>query len=112
MGRSCLRRCAWRPWRGPEIEPLGSRRAHDLPFRRVHDEALADIIHQASARPEVRRAVGELYASVQREIDARRPRCEISGRCCRFEEYGHRLYVTTIELAAFAHELEQRRGGD
>jgi Fe-S-cluster containining protein len=28
-----------------------------------------------------------------------------SGRCCRFEEYGHRLYVTTMEVAAFVHEL-------
>jgi Fe-S-cluster containining protein len=75
----------------------------------VPDDELADIIHQASARPEVRQAVGELYAAVQREIDARRPRCEISGRCCRFEEYGHRLFVTTIELAAFACEVEQQR---
>src|SRR4051812_50089543 len=31
----------------------------------------------------------------------------MSGRCCRFEEYGHRLFVTTLELAAFLHEIEQ-----
>jgi Fe-S-cluster containining protein len=78
----------------------------------VHDEQLGDIVRQASARPEVRRAVGELYAAVQREIDARRPRCEISGRCCRFEEYGHRLFVTTMELATFAHDLEGQRESD
>lgn len=48
--------------------------------------------------------MGGLYAAVGREIDARRPRCSISGRCCRFEEYGHRLYVTTMELGVFLHD--------
>jgi Fe-S-cluster containining protein len=33
-----------------------------------------------------------------------------SGRCCRFEEYGHRLYVTTLELAAFVAELPDAAG--
>ena len=46
-------------------------------------------------------AVDAVYRAVQAEIDARRPACAVSGRCCRFEEYGHRLYVTTLELAAF-----------
>src|SRR5688572_28172809 len=70
---------------------------------------LAQNVRTAAARPEVRALVTELYAAVHREIDARRPRCDLSGRCCRFEEFGHRLYVTTMELAAFAHELEQAR---
>src|SRR5690606_31629293 len=25
------------------------------------------------------------------------PVCEISGRCCRFQEYGHRLYISRPE---------------
>jgi Fe-S-cluster containining protein len=59
--------------------------------------------------------VGALYADVQRAIDARRPACAVSGRCCRFEEFGHRLFVTTVELAAFVAALEgtgRRPGGD
>jgi Fe-S-cluster containining protein len=32
----------------------------------------------------------------------------MSGRCCRFEEYGHRLFVTTAELAAFTRGLGER----
>ena len=59
----------------------------------------------ASKRPEALNAVGELYAAIQAEIDRRRPLCVISGRCCRFEEFGHRLYVTTLELARFVHGL-------
>src|SRR5690348_17069717 len=68
---------------------------------------LRSAVDQAAGRPEVIEAVGHLYAQVQREVDARRPLCQLSGRCCRFEEYGHRLYVTTIELAAFVRGLPQ-----
>src|SRR5437588_12142729 len=67
-------------------------------------DALAQSILAASVRPEVLSAVEALYADVQAEIDARRPVCVMSGRCCRFEEYGHRLYVTTMELGAFLAE--------
>jgi hypothetical protein len=65
----------------------------------------AAAVHAAAVREEVRRAVGHLYTAVQDAIDLRRPLCSASGRCCRFEEFGHRLFVTTIELAAFVHDL-------
>lgn len=65
------------------------------------EDALRQAVAAAAARAEVGTAVGALYADVAAEIDRRRPVCVISGRCCRFEEYGHRLYVTTLELAAF-----------
>jgi Fe-S-cluster containining protein len=65
------------------------------------DQTLQTAVRAASARPDVESAMRALYADVQSAIDARRPKCDISGRCCRFEEYGHRLYVTTLELAAF-----------
>ena len=75
------------------------------------DELLLRAVNEAAARAEVRAAVGAVYADVRREVDLRRPRCEISGRCCRFEEYGHRLFVTTAELAAFVHGLGDMTGG-
>lgn len=61
----------------------------------------AQAVSAASGRADVREAVVAVYAGVQAEIDRRQPVCQISGRCCRFETYGHRLFVTTIELAAF-----------
>ena len=61
----------------------------------------------ASTRPEVREEIRRLYADLQLEIDRRQPLCVMSGRCCRFDEYGHRLYVTTAELAAFTAELAE-----
>ena len=65
------------------------------------DQEFSQVVRSAARRPEVVESIRSLYASVQNEIDQRRPACSISGRCCRFEEYGHRLYVTTLELAAF-----------
>src|SRR6476659_6978020 len=63
------------------------------------------IVQETRQRPEVLEAVRALYADVQCEVDARRPVCVVSGRCCRFEEYGHRLFVTTAELAVFIHDF-------
>jgi Fe-S-cluster containining protein len=70
-------------------------------------EALADQVQAAAKRAEVRDAVREIYARLQQQVDQRKPVCVASGRCCKFEEYGHRLYVTTMELAAFVHGLTE-----
>jgi Fe-S-cluster containining protein len=69
------------------------------------DDDFAKHVSDASARSDVREAVGRVYTDLQAEVDARRPVCIASGRCCRFEEFGHRLFVTTMELAAFVHGL-------
>ena len=69
---------------------------------------LRDAVMQAATHPALRAAVARVYENLQREIDARKPVCTASGRCCRFEEFGHRLYVTTIELAAFVGQLAER----
>ncbi len=68
---------------------------------------LAQMILDAAARDEVVAAVDALYADLQVEISTRKPVCAMSGRCCRFEEFGHRLYVTTAELAAFVAHYRQ-----
>lgn len=45
--------------------------------------------------------VKALYEGLDAEIDFYKPRCVASGRCCHFETYGHRLYVTRLELEYF-----------
>ena len=42
-------------------------------------------------------ALNDLYDEVEAEIHACAPICEISGRCCRFREYGHDLFVSILE---------------
>lgn len=68
-------------------------------------QTLRAAIALARAHPLLLSAVRSLYADVQHEIDLRKPRCDASGRCCNFEKFGHRLFVTTLELAAFLDEL-------
>jgi Fe-S-cluster containining protein len=59
-----------------------------------------------AGRAEARAGVEAVYADLAAEIERRRPVCVVSGRCCRFEEYGHRLFVTTLELGAFLSGFE------
>jgi Fe-S-cluster containining protein len=71
---------------------------------------LRDAVHTAALRSDVRDAVEQVYRDLADEVAKRRPVCVVSGRCCRFEEFGHRLFVTTAELATFVHGFE-RQGG-
>ena len=45
----------------------------------------------------LRRAVLAMYAEVDREVAAAGPVCVASGRCCRFKEYDHTLFVSSLE---------------
>ena len=57
----------------------------------------------SAALAQVIAAVQELYATLADEITLQKPVCTASGLCCHFESYGHRLYVTTAEMAVFEH---------
>jgi hypothetical protein len=47
--------------------------------------------------PEIRKRVLSIYAEVDSAIATAKPRCDASGRCCRFEEYGHTLFISQFE---------------
>jgi hypothetical protein len=44
-----------------------------------------------------RMQVLEIYREADREVAAAGPVCVASGRCCRFKEYGHVLYLSNLE---------------
>jgi hypothetical protein len=46
---------------------------------------------------ELQRQVLQLYEEVDREVAAAGPVCVASGRCCRFKEYGHTLFLSNLE---------------
>src|SRR5205807_1517420 len=46
---------------------------------------------------ELRRQVLELYRDADRAVEAAGPVCVASGRCCRFKEYGHTLFLSNLE---------------
>lgn len=47
--------------------------------------------------PELRKQVLAIYELADAEVAAAGPVCESSGRCCRFTEYGHTLFLSEIE---------------
>jgi hypothetical protein len=46
---------------------------------------------------ELRRRVLEIYREVDADVKAAGPVCVASGRCCRFKEHGHVLYISNLE---------------
>ena len=47
--------------------------------------------------PVLKQGLLKIYEDLASDIAQLAPVCEVSGRCCRFEEYGHRLYLTSPE---------------
>ena len=51
--------------------------------------------------------IDALYAELDAKIAERSPTCWQSGKCCHFDTYGHRLYVTGLEIAVFLSRAER-----
>ena len=65
---------------------------------------------------EVRSELELVYAGVDAAIAGHAPRCDASGRCCRFAEYGHTLFLSQVEAdhllaTAPAYEAPVTRDG-
>jgi Fe-S-cluster containining protein len=73
-------------------------------------DELSEAVQSARELVEACAAVREIYTRLQVEIDRRKPVCVASGKCCHFESYGHRLYVTTLEMATFVNDLGEKSG--
>ena len=71
------------------------------PFAALPPDAaqLAERWSAAAWSPDIDAAVRAIYDDVAAETAALQPVCNASGRCCRFEEWGHKLYVTGLEAA-------------
>lgn len=46
-------------------------------------------------------AMGAFFAEVDQSIAQHDPVCRNRGACCRFDGFGHKLYVTSVELIYF-----------
>jgi Fe-S-cluster containining protein len=64
---------------------------------------------EAAASPEADAALRAIYAQVDAAVRARGPKCDASGRCCKFNSYDHLLYVTGLEAAWFLRQAEAQR---
>lgn len=63
------------------------------------DQADAAVWRSAALNPVIVAELESVYAYIAAQVESRRPICGQSGRCCRFAEYGHRLYTTGLEAA-------------
>ncbi len=77
----------------------GSEAARDRGREAGGDARLVTLWIDALESDDVRAAIAGVHDEIGRAIAAQTPRCDMSGRCCKFEEYGHRLYVTGLEAA-------------
>lgn len=66
-----------------------------------------NIWREAAGREAVDAGLRLIYEQLGSEIAARSPTCWLSGKCCHFNAYGHRLYVTGLEIAWCLKQLEQ-----
>jgi Fe-S-cluster containining protein len=63
----------------------------------------------------VRLRVLEIYREADTAVAAAGPVCVASGRCCRFKEYGHTLFLSSLEadvLVAAAPPYDQPVSAD
>lgn len=58
-------------------------------------------LRQAADRPDVVAAMQAFYEDADRRIAEQSPVCWNKGECCRFGEFGHRLYVTALEVVYY-----------
>ena len=61
---------------------------------------MSDVYDPIESREELRR----VYEDLDAEIARLAPRCELSGRCCRFKEYDHTLFLSTLEAGFLLSE--------
>jgi len=58
-------------------------------------------IQQASTNPALLAELDAFFAQLDQRIADHQPVCRNRGACCKFDAFGHKLYVTTLELAYF-----------
>ncbi len=47
--------------------------------------------------PRLKAGLLQIYDALAEDLARLAPVCDLSGRCCRFQEYGHRLYLSRTE---------------
>jgi Fe-S-cluster containining protein len=53
-------------------------------------------------------ALRDMYTRLDADIQKHSPTCWLSGRCCNFDAFDHRLYVTALEIAWVLRQVGAR----
>ena len=65
--------------------------------------------HEAAQHPEVAAFFESARVRVAEVVREKRPICLASGACCRFEAYGHRMYVSGLAAAFVVARIDAAR---
>lgn len=76
----------------------------------MNDPADVALWRAAATDPRVATVLEAVFREAEELVRRERPLCLASGRCCRFEAHGHRLYVTGLEVAWFLDRLAVEEG--
>ena len=60
---------------------------------------------EAAAHQDVALELRAMAAEAEAAVRARRPLCVSSGACCRFDRFGHQLWMTGLEVAWCLRQL-------
>lgn len=71
-----------------------------------------DVILANSKALRIVQAVADLFARVDASMSSPAHACRRCGQCCRFAEFGHRLFVTPMELSYLVAHVDLVRMGD
>ena len=52
-------------------------------------------------------SVATIYRSIDHGATQAGAGCEQCGKCCDFEEFGHRIFVTSAEMVYFIHNTKE-----
>lgn len=63
------------------------------------DQMTADVCNETLLDSQADAEIRALYAELDAEVAQLGPVCQLSGRCCRFKEYGHTLFISAAEAA-------------
>lgn len=77
------------------------------PTPSISDASAWAIWFAAANRKGIDDAIRAVYSELSQAVAARGPVCWASGRCCNFEKFGHRLYVTALETAWCVREISR-----
>ena len=69
-------------------------------------------LHVAAQNTETDHRLRAFYDRLDKQIQNQKPTCWISGRCCNFKAYGHRLYVTGLEIVWVLVQMERSPNHD
>ena len=75
-----------------------TRSSHRFPGTKMNEHFGFKRRFRAGASATGESELRALYAELDREVAGIGPVCVLSGRCCRFLEYGHTLFVSTAEV--------------